>query len=675
MRTPFSIATACCLFFSGFTYSQDKAPVKFGKICPEDFLIKNLKVDTSEGAVIIADIGSSNFEGNSNGWFTLIYTFHRRVKIFDSKGFDLANVEIPLYISKDGSREEKVEKLKAITYNLEGGKIIETKLSDDAIFREKRSRNYTIRKFSMPAVKPGSIIEYTYTIKSDFLFNLQPWRFQGAFPRLWSEYTVEMPSFFEYISSFQGARNFFIRDQTTESRMFNLRIPSERSFGSDDVLTLTDEVNKFRWVMKDVPPLKEEPFTSSLENYICKIQFQKYAEHFPNQQRKVVMGSWASASKELMEDPSFGAGLASELNWLDADLQTISGSEADTLKKAVKIFGYVQSGIKNLGRAGIYLSKTLKEVFKSKSGYAQEINLLLAAMMRHEGIKASPVVLSTVYNGHINDKYPLLEKLDYVLCMVTINGTDHFLDASQPYLGFGKLAGYCYNGHARAINEDAPILNFSPDTLHEIKSTSLVLLNDEMKPGKWSGHHISQYGNIESGDIRRFMMENGKEAWEKKIRSEYFEEYSIGEIEIDDKNKSNPIRVQYPLTVEPAENSGIIYLNPIINAGYKENPFKSTNRNYPVEMPYLTDRVYILKLQIPAGYEVDELPRSENIILNEGDGVFEYKISKNDKEINLRSELKLEKAAFVPEDYVNLRAFFDHVVKKYAESIVFKKKK
>ena len=41
----------------------------------------------------------------------------------------------------------------------------------------------------------------------------------------------------------------------------------------------------------------------------------------------------------------------------------------------------------------------------------------------------------------------------------------------------------------------------------------------------------------------------------------------------------------------------------------------------------------------------------------------------------LRSRIKLNKANYLPEDYEGLRSFFDYVVKKHSEQIVFKKKK
>jgi hypothetical protein len=54
----------------------------------------------------------------------------------------------------------------------------------------------------------------------------------------------------------------------------------------------------------------------------------------------------------------------------------------------------------------------------------------------------------------------------------------------------------------------------------------------------------------------------------------------------------------------------------MIGEGMRENPFKAAERKYPVEMPYVRDDMYILNMQIPDGYEVDELPKSARVALN-----------------------------------------------------------
>jgi hypothetical protein len=83
----------------------------------------------------------------------------------------------------------------------------------------------------------------------------------------------------------------------------------------------------------------------------------------------------------------------------------------------------------------------------------------------------------------------------------------------------------------------------------------------------------------------------------------------------------------------------------------------------------------VLNMEIPNGYEIEELPKSAQVTLNEDEGTFQYLIGRNENMIQFKSVIKLNKATFQPEDYNSLREFFAQVVKKQSEQIVFKKKK
>ncbi len=106
-----------------------------------------------------------------------------------------------------------------------------------------------------------------------------------------------------------------------------------------------------------------------------------------------------------------------------------------------------------------------------------------------------------------------------------------------------------------------------------------------------------------------------------------------------------------------------------------ENPFASADRSYPVEMPYLSDKIYTLNLQIPAAYIVEELPKSDKYSIGGGQVFYEYQISKDEKTVKLRCQLKIDKNVFSPGEYKALRDFFAAVINKQNEQIVFKLKK
>lgn len=655
------------------TAAQEKSPARFGKVTPADFDLSSRKYDSGATAVVIADIGSSDFVGNNKGWFSLEFKHYKRMKILNKNGFKVADVEIPLYTS--GNAEEKVDGLKAVTYNLENGKVVETRLDDKSVFTDNMSKHWKEKKFTFPALKEGSIIEYSYTQESEFLTHLQPWQFQSEYPCLWSEYEVDMPNFFEYVTLSQGYVPFALNTSKSQTTNFRVTVPggSER----DEKVSFDDLVVDHRWVMKDVPPLKEESYTTTVDNYLAKIEFQLSRYNFPNSIPKDIMGNWMKVTEELMKDDEFGADLSRNNSWMNDDMKTILQGATTPLAKAQKIYAYVRDNFTCTSYGSIYATIPIKTVFKNRNGNVADINLLLTAMLNHAGIQADPVILSTRDHGFTHELYPLTTRFNYVICDARIDSTAWFLDASEPWLGFGHVPERCYNGHARVINKDNPApVYFDADSIMESSQTTVFISNENAAKGTISGSFQSSPGYFESSAIREKVKQKGVKEYFKKIQSSYAGEVLLSDTQIDSlKIPDQPVQISYNFSLKIDSGEDLLYFNPLLTEGYKDNPFAAAERRYPVEMSHAFDDIYVLNMEIPAGYMVDELPKSAKVLFNDDEGFFEYLVVKDDERVQLRSRIQLKKATYKPEDYSTLRDFFGFVVKKQSEQIVFKKKK
>jgi hypothetical protein len=131
--------------------AQERPDIKFGKITPADFTINSPLVDSNANAVVIADFGSSEFEGNMKGWFSITFKRHKRIKILNKNGFDAATVSIMLYGDYDNS--EKLDDLRAVTHNLENGTVVTTKLEKKDILEEKPRKNFHPEKIHTSCVE------------------------------------------------------------------------------------------------------------------------------------------------------------------------------------------------------------------------------------------------------------------------------------------------------------------------------------------------------------------------------------------------------------------------------------------------------------------------------------------------------------------------------------------
>lgn len=654
---------------------QEKPAIKFGKVSAEDFATKVYSIDSNAAAVVIADIGYSFFEPNENEWFSYYHKKQKRIHVLTKAGYEAANITVYLYT--DGSYEDDLGSLKASTYNLENGKVVETKLEPRSVIKNRVNKHLIEKKFTMPNVREGSIIEYSYQVKTDYFHSPTPWYFQGEYPVLWSDLEFHIPEFFNYVFMAEGYHPYYNKQPPSSvSRTYNIIVKQPMQAGVGRTVTenvkLDSRIYAHRWVMKDVPALKEESFTSSLQNHISKIEFQ-LSEYKQPLTYRAIMQTWPMLTKALMDSELFGYHLDKANNWMNEDLQMVTSGAQNDLDKARRIYYYIRDNYTCTQYSAIFMDETLKNISRSKKGNVASINLLLVAMLKNAGIKADPVLLSTRSHGNTNALYPLLDKFNYIIARVELDGKKFFLDATRPLLPFGRILPLCYNGHARVINKEAEALEFRSEDLVEKKLSTANISTEEN--GTLIGMYQQSPDVIEAYYARHLIRDKGLDEYLKDVKKDY----GIPLMELtkraDSLNKpEEPLVVYWEFKMDkPSED--LLFFNPMMGSGIRENPFKSAVRLYPVEMPYGIDEVYTFRMDIPQGYAVDEVPESVKVNLDEeGINFFEYIIKPSANFVSLRSRIKIGQCHFAPEDYEYLREFYSLIVKKHSEQIVFKKK-
>ena len=669
---------SCLILCLHIVHAQDKTVYEFGKITAADFKQDASKFDSGANAVIISEIGSTSFEANNQSFFTLVFKRYVRVKILNKNGFGIGNYELLLYHNKDDY--EKLYSIKGSTFNLEGGVIQETKLDEKSVFSDKYNKDLNRKKFSMPALKEGAIYDLEYTVKSPFYSRLRPWHFQGEYPCLWSEYVVTIPPPFHYMMRMQGDNAFDVN--TTKPVFESWMIKEENGAYQSEMTRLKGSSIEQRWVKKNVPGLHKEPYISAMKNYYAGVSYQlnyfqwKMTDYTSD--RYDFLENWSSASKTLLQDEDFGLALDHVNTWMTDELKEVVSGASSNDEKARMIYNYVRNNFnvvdkEGYRKEGIWTQNPLKDVFKAKEGNVAEINLLLTAMMRHEGIKADPLILSTRDNGIATAVYPLIDEYNYLICVAYLGDKMVTLDASRRYNDFGQLTENCYNGYGHVMNQANPVpIDFLPDSAYESNVTSVFINNDEK--GKPTGNLKSVLGKNESYNTRAEIFSSSEKSYQKKIQTAVESDLVIENFGVDSLRKYQfPLAVHYDFDLKKFSSGDIIYMNPMLKERYETNPFTSMVRHYPVDMPYKIDETYLLNMEIPAGYQVEEMPKSVKVAYNENEGIFEYLIQKGETNIQMRVRLKFNKAYFPTEEYSNLRDFFAFVVKKESEQIVFKK--
>ncbi len=645
---------------------------KFGVINVKDFNPKTSFIADDPAAIILSDVGLSEFHGNTNGNFTIFFKHHKKILIRKKSAFDRATFSIKLYRG-DITTEEKLEDVEAAIYNLIDGKIVTTKLNNDGILKEKYDKYYFTKKFTLPEVKEGSIIEIRYTFKTQFESHLTAWSFQDEYPTLWSEYQVTIPPMHNYVVVKKGDyKNFLCIDSSKKIyQNYSILFPGDSHYGSSSVYHLSGDAKWNLWAMKDIPSLKIEPFVANYSEHRTRFEFKlqsiKYSDNFTYQRIK----SWFVTAIELLKSEDFGVIFNKEKNaWIDKQVEEIAG-KIDGIESAKKIYNFVKDNFICNDYSDIYLSDEPQKIFKSKKGNVADINLLLTAMLYSKGFIAEPVILSKRGYGKINELSAILNEFNYVVCKLQIDSTTYFLDAADTKVGFGKLPLYCYNGFGRVIAEVPNLINLSSNIVSENKTTTVFISNEEKNSAVISVEN--KLGNYESIALREKLIKTTIPEYFKEISKSYSFETKIENPVIENqKNVDEPIKIMYDLKFNWGDED-IIYFNPLLAEITKENIFKADNRKFPLDLNFTMDQTYIIDIEIPTGYMVDEIPKSVRSKYNDNDGLIEYIVSKNDGHILMRSRFQLSLANFEAEEYESLRDFFGFFVKKQSDQIVFKK--
>jgi hypothetical protein len=671
------------LFFFTFVNAQTtkRVEIKFGDVKPEDFAPTAYAVDSSADAVYLFDGGKTDFQAEDVGGvsFDILFTKHSLIRLLKKTSFEkLATINIELETDLNYDYFQKITDFKAAIYNIENGKITVDKATDKNLIKsesyEKKGLIYTSYKYTFPDVKEGSIIEYSYTVELPGFDYLPSWDFQGDYPCLWSEYEATIPTFYNYIINNHGYKKFDLNQAKETYTSYTAKdINTDMRSGGRIAYASVSTMN-YLWGMKNIEGIKEESFITSVKNYQARIDFQFYSWKYPEQPLQYYVESWPEyVTKHFTDDKEFGKELYGNNDWLNDYLTSLSGNALNVTDQAKEIYRDVRDNysVTAKDKDPIYLTQSLPTTFKTKQGNVADLNLLLTAMLVNRGMDAKPVLLSTRDNGRAFEKYPNRDQYNYLITKLRINDHDYFLDATYKDIAFGYLPEKCYNDSGRVIDDMPYLVPLSADSLDEPTLTSVFIFNGDKG---MEGNFTSTFGNFRSAALREKMREEKQDEYFSNIKKEYLFDVDISNTSIDAlREPDKPIVVKYDFDFSN-DNADIIYFNPML-AEAEKNPFISADRFYPVEMPYCSDAIYTLNMEIPKGYTVDELPKSARVNLLNNDASFEYIIAKTDTNVQLRCRLKFNKANFDAEDYQSLRDFFAYVVKKENEQITFKKSK
>lgn len=631
----------------------------FGQVTYRELGLTQYEKDTSASALVLREFGEA-FISSETG--NLHFNYHIKIKILKKSGLKLGDYEIPLR-KAEGGREERLMDIQAVSVVIENGSMKSYPLNRKNVYQEDVNSAWNETKFAIPNVQVGGVIEVQYTLESPFRYNFREWNFQTDIPKLLSEYKATIPANYTYNIALRGFLKLSKNETGVERDCF-------RPGGQHA------DCSTYFWAMQDIPAFVEEEYVTAKSNFMSAIVFElSQFQDFDGRKDKFTK-EWKDAEDELNKDEGFGVQLKRGKNLFEKDVIVLAASaETDPLIKARKIYDGIRHAYRWNDTYGFFCDAGIKKAYETKTGNVGDINLSLVAALRAAGFVSDPMILSTRRHGLPTDLYPVLSQFNYVVARVEVGDKAYLLDATDDFVPFGTLPEHCLNGKGRVFGEQGSYwMDIKP--LERKKKISRYTLKID-KDGHIRGTLQTTYFGYQAAELRYQIYKQGsEEAYVKDKSSKLKHGIITGHQYEHVADPHRPLVEKLEVDLEGFDEFSTDHLlfNPFFIDRIEKNPFRSSERLYPVDFGAPLEDVLTVSIELPAGFEVTDLPNKVALALPNGGGRYIFEVQQQTDKLLVSQSLLIAKTVFTSVEYHYLKELFNSVVEANQTTLVLKRK-
>lgn len=674
------------LMMSGSAWADDITEnLKFGHPTKAEMELAVYAPEPEAEAVVLCSLRDERYTF-SDGGFQRVVEHKVRIKVLKEGGVDYANVSC-LYASSKSNNlkfKEYITGVAATVYNLEGDKTVATKMKNDLVFRERVDDDVMMLKFTIPQVKVGTVMEYSYTVHSDNDLQIDDWYAQGDLPVVYTRFTLAVPECYVFAVDNTGA--FPLEAKTSQGHMtLSLGGAESTKFGT----------TTYSFVGRNVPSLRDDDHVWCINDYRSKVSFEFERTVYPLD-TKSYTSTWEQITELLMKDSDFGGRLSSTSPLKDE----MAALQLDTLatidEKAAAIFGLLMSRVEWNGEYRLFSTKRASAVLKDGTGSNADINFLLIAMLRSAGIDACPLLIRMRHHGHLPLSHPSLKKLDTFVVAFSRTSSESSSASSTstsllPLLAewtddWGLLDASAKNGYIDALPPqlmpDRGLLMEKyvqawADLTEKCSGREVTRIAAEIVPssdGSCSivGTRTNHYFQTSSLGFKESMKDRTETEAAEQVAQEI--EAKVSDYTITDADAfTSSATESYRFEKSVQSGADVIYINPFVFKIWEENPYTNERRDVPVERLCKFTEDYAVTLTLPDGYDVEELPTMLNLKSPDNSISCKVLFAKEGNVLNISYRYLLRRLLFLPDEYAHLKQIYDLIYAKTGEMIAIKK--
>jgi hypothetical protein len=588
------------------------------------------------------------------------HSFYARIKVLEEKGKELATVELPY---EHGPL--KIDSIKGRTIHSDGTVVPLAGKPEDLLISKTGSNQFNRKVFTLPSVEIGSILEYKYEVRYDDHTSWSPdWEIQR--PEFVHKAHYAFTPFAEFLTGRRNSVSEYMIDShgnAVNSIIWWPQLPP-------GVEIKTDSVGRFSVDVSDIPAVPHEEWMPPIGSILYHVVFY-YKSAFTG------MEYWMSEAKYWSKDVDHLAEPTGPIKQAVAGIVVQGDSELDKAKKLYKAVQALdntdfsrQRGNAELKQLGLRTSSALKraeDTWAQKSGSPNEIALLYLAMLRGAGLTAYDMKVVDRRRGLFATGYLKFDQLDDDIVILSTEGREITLDPGEKMCPFGMVhwahtgAGGIRQSAEGRMPATSPSLPYTMNTLLRIGDITL----DE-RGGTTAAFRFVMAGQ-EAMYWRQKALTNDEDEvkknfdrWLRTVTPSGLEGHIDHFLHLDDPDNNLIAYVKLKGTLGSATAKRLLLPAYIFETGNRHPFVDQPQRQVPVDMHYAEQITDQTVFHLPPGFAVESAP-SDNKILWADRAVFAIKTVPSDGQITLARSFSRGFAQLKPEEYQELRGFYQKV--------------
>lgn len=525
--------------------------------------------------------------------------FYHRIKILTEKGNKYADLEIE--IPPDGS----ISNLKARTIHPDGSIVEFTGKPFEKTIVKARGFKFVAKTLTLPAVTPGSIIEYKYNIDWPYILTENFWTIQHNLYTVNEHFTMK-----PYHGMLNGFPDGF-QVSAIYAHMPQSMKPERKGPG-------------FEMHAQNIPAFQSEGYMPPEDEYKPEVRFFYLGPNVSTTEK-----FWQDASRRWHDDVERYIGKRGEIK--AAAAQAI-GSETDPEKQLRALYARAQQ-IRNLTfERERTVQEQKKEKLKDDSnagdvlnrgyGYRSDITRLFVAMARAAGFDASVLRVSNRKERFFDRGLLSMSQLDSEIALVKAGNKDYYLDPGTRFCPFGLLRWFYTSTVALTLEKKGGAFIVVPPATQE---KAVVQRTAEMKlqsDGSLKGKIVVQYTGEDALETRLDALNTDEAGKKKDLEDELSSLLPRGAIVSmvsagDWQASEAPLTAVFNVDIPGfASAAGKRLLAPSYLFETKQlDAFKHATRKYPIYFPYAFAEMDDLNIELPSGYVMESVPDTQDASL------------------------------------------------------------